>query len=101
MRGGVSGEPFSAVSRCPACSYIGIHYLDEPIIASDDELALYDIALEEWEDSPDKGDPVYAWGEAEPVRYMGGKPKPKPPVDESEFEVMRICVVCGHRWGNV
>lgn len=39
---------------------------------------------------------VQQWGVADAVRV---DTRPLAPVDESQFEVIRICTGCGHEWG--
>lgn len=87
---------FSAADQCPECGVIAVHYLDEPALLTDQEIAAYEIALEDFEENPGTAIEMFGGGV---VRYVGGSPKPAPLIDESVFEVMRICAECGHRWG--
>jgi hypothetical protein len=90
-------EGFTSIVDCPKCGDIGVHFLDEPMPAptSDDrEQYARDLCAH----MADPGDQIMSWG-GEVVRLIGGTPPPRPPVDESIFEVMRVCKECGHRWG--
>lgn len=89
--------PFTAWADCPKCGEIACHWLDGPHRATRDELEAYQRAMADYQ-------PEYStleqWG-GEVVQTMRPcNSPPSPPRDET-FTVARICVKCGHRWGQV
>lgn len=89
---------FTAIADCPKCGDIGVHWLDEPMGPP---------SIEEWQKYYCELDRYRASIIAEIVDWTGNVvrrarslPEPYPPRDESNFEVVRICKECGHRWGQ-
>ncbi|WP_306365455.1 hypothetical protein [Nocardia sp. CC227C] len=82
-------ERFTAASACPACKTVAVHALRTPRDDYADRLAAWENDVEVQEDA------VWAWG-GEVVRRIVTPPAP---VDETQFEVIRICQ-CGHEWGQ-
>lgn len=85
---------FTAVVDCPECGDTNIHWLDEPVIATEEEYWRYVDAMETW----DPNRPVRVVGDVQ-IHQWGGFPQPRTPTDERNFEVMRVCRECNHRWG--
>lgn len=85
-----SPQPFTAWVSCPTCGRHECHAIRSP------RPAPTPAELAEWERTHDT-EVVYVWGRREPVATRHTPPRP---VDESGFEVVRICR-CGHEWGMV
>lgn len=84
-------QPFTALASCPMCGRHVCHAIRAPLPAPDPEV------VAAWERDHDTEE-IYEWGNLEPVAI---RHTPPPPVDESGFEVIRICGLCGHEWGMV
>lgn len=81
---------FEAFCACPKCGRLDHHWLQSP------KPAPTDAEMEEWR----RNSTTYTieqWG--------GGVTRtdvfPPVPVDESQFEVIRICTGCGHEFGQI
>lgn len=96
----VHGQPrFTSCQECPSCRTLATHWLSPPKPGPTPEQFLeWATRSEEFLKNP--GLAVMAWGGCV-VRRIGGFPQPEDLIDESMFEVMRVCVECKHRWGNV
>jgi len=80
--------PFEAVVICPRCHLVDVHQMRAP------NPAPTDAEIARWEREHTTHE-VRQWGVAKPVRVIHDPPRP---VDESVYEVIRICR-CGHEWG--
>lgn len=81
---------FEAYTDCPKCGRIDHHWLREP------KPAPTAAEMQAWQDSRSSVG-VSAWGE---YHIKTIDVSPPPPVDESQFEVIRICTGCGKEWGE-
>lgn len=89
---------FTAVADCPECGSLDVHWLDGPMPKpTAEDIAGYEAAYADFLWNP--GTPIVAWG-GQVMRRVGGYASPKPLVDESVFEVMRVCRSCNYRWGQ-
>lgn len=79
-------ERFTAYCPCPRCGLVACHRLREPKPAPAGPV-----------EPPHEVVAVYPWGIVRPVRTRHVRAGA---VDESRFEVIRICE-CGHEWGQV
>lgn len=83
-------QRFTAWARCPSCERIDCHQIRPPRPApSAADLAAWRRKRRVCE--------VQQWGATRPVRTIYDPPRP---VDESPFEVIRICE-CGREWGQL
>lgn len=89
---------FTAVAECPSCGDIGVHWLDEPRLATPEEWDEYERRVIDYEYEPHDTEKVVTWG-GRTVREIPVQRAPKPPLHE-HFTVARICRSCAHRWGN-
>ncbi len=90
------GEPFTANVDCPQCGCVAVHWLDEPRLRPDVETPQQG-ALRRINES--------IWLVAETIRLApdSGGPVPAGPpcwYDPEGTVVARVCVSCGHRWGQ-
>ncbi|MGN2642183.1 hypothetical protein ACTD5D_39670 [Nocardia takedensis] len=81
-------DPFTAIARCPRCGRVEVHKMRSPKPAPRPEV------IAEWERTHTTNE-IREWGNPNPVRIRYDPPRP---VDESVFEVIRMCR-CGHEWG--
>ena len=84
----MSAPSFTAWASCPSCGAYECHAIRPP------KPAPTTADLIAWERDRQTSE-MYAWGKRVPVRVHDDPP---PPVDESIYEVVRICG-CGHEWG--
>lgn len=84
-------QPFTAWASCPRCGRNECHAIRPPRPAPDPA----DVAAWEREHGTEV---IYEWGKRDPVEVRHTPPQP---VDESVYEVIRICGQCGHEWGMV
>ena len=80
--------PFTAWVNCPRCGVYECHKMRNP------RPAPTAAELEEWGRTVDRTE-ITAFGRRDAVRVIENPPRP---VDESIYEVVRICR-CGHEWG--
>lgn len=84
----MSAPAFTAWASCPSCGAYECHAIRPPNPApTADELTTWERNRQTVE--------MLAWGERAPRRIHVDPP---PPVDESRYDVVRICR-CGHEWG--
>lgn len=81
---------FEAYTDCPKCGQLDYHLLRAP------KPPPADIEMQHWRDRQATAE-VQTWGSYS-TRTIDTSPPP--PVDESQFEVIRICK-CGNEWGQV
>ncbi|KXF56161.1 hypothetical protein AXA44_02705 [Rhodococcus sp. SC4] len=89
-------EPFTAWAMCPQCDRIACHSIRRPKIPTAAEVAAW---REQCDDIVHETTSIQSWGGGGPVRSVTTNLPPEP-VDESDYEVIRICN-CGHEWGQL
>ena len=88
--------PFTAWTDCPKCGEIACHWLDQPRRVTQQQLDTYASMANRKVVS---GHEVQVWS-GEGVQKLRDYYLPPPPCDET-FTIARICVKCGHRWGQI
>ena len=87
---------FTAITDCPRCGLIAVHWLDQPRRATEQQWADYRQAMADYDPSDTDETVIMNWS-GQVVRRVATNPAPTPPRDEI-FTVARICRDCGHRW---
>lgn len=80
--------PFTAVATCPSCHRTDVHKMRSP------KPAPTAAEIADWERNHET-QRIRRWGDNRTMRVIHVPPRP---VDESVFEVIRVCR-CGHEWG--
>lgn len=76
-----SGEQFTALTDCPACGHLAVHWLTKPKFAPPETPA-------------ETVHRIMAWG----GHVVRGPDLPRS--DPPGTVVARVCVECGYRWGQ-
>lgn len=90
-----NGEPFTAVTDCPKCGAVDVHWLDEPKRVTAEQWAEHKAAVAEYD--PSKVE-IVGWS-GEVVQTARLASPPQPPRNE-KWPVARVCTACGFRWGQ-
>ncbi|GEM_PF-4250451 len=102
-------EAFEAWTTCPKCRVTDFHVMREPITPTNEQIAAWEKALSDWAIERDNYDT--SGGDRTEVNTFSGsafrvirtgftKPRPEKPIDETEFDVIRLCINCEHEWGQ-
>lgn len=102
-------EAFEAWTTCPKCRVTDFHVMREPLAPTDEQIAAWEKALSDWAIERDNYDA--SGGDQTEIKMFSGnvfrtvrtgftKPRPPQPIDETEFDVIRLCTNCEHEWGQ-
>lgn len=102
-------ETFEAWTTCPKCRVTDFHVMREPLAPADEQIAAWEKALSDWAIERDNFDA--SGGDRTEIKMFSGnvfrtvrtgftKPRPPQPIDETEFDVIRLCTNCEHEWGQ-
>lgn len=102
-------ETFEAWTTCPKCRVTDFHVMREPLAPADEQIAAWEKALSDWAIERDNYDA--SGGDRTEIKMFSGnvfrtvrtgftKPRPPQPIDETEFDVIRLCTNCEHEWGQ-
>lgn len=75
-------EPFTAITDCPKCGHLAVHWLAEPMLEP------------EWDDTPAGKAGIRIDRMINTMLWTGSR------YDPPRTAVARVCVKCGYRWGQ-
>jgi hypothetical protein len=87
----LTARKFEAYTECPECGRLDYHLLRAP------KPAPSEAEMQQWRQRRTTVD-IEQWG-AGVIRTVDTSPPA--PVDESQYEVIRICTGCQREWGQI